>query len=73
MDAGHETAVDVALALELVLEDDEEASVEVEVGDDAEDEDELLAPDEVEEADGLMSLAPHTDGELPADPRVDLR
>lgn len=63
----------MALALELVLEDDEEASVEVEVGDDAEDEDELLVPDEVEEADGLTSLAPQTDGDFPADPRVDLR
>lgn len=77
---GHESAVGVALALELELElelelaldDDEDTSVEAEVEDDAED-DELLAPDEVEEAEELTSLAPQTEGTFSAGPTEDLR
>jgi hypothetical protein len=64
---GHETAVGVAPAPELVLEDDDDT---VDVG--AADE-ELLAPDEVEETEGMMSLAPQIEGDFPAAPRVDLR
>jgi hypothetical protein len=58
----------VALAPELVLEDDEDMSVGV--GTDTE---ELVAPDEVEETDWMMSLAPQIPGEFPAAPSVDLR
>jgi hypothetical protein len=34
---------------------------------------ELLAPERVEDADGLMSLAPQTEGAFPGAPKVDLR
>jgi len=73
---GHETTVDVALALELVLEDDEDASVEVCVEivvEDCAEDDELLVADEVEEVDGLTSLAPQTEGTFAAGPTADLR
>jgi hypothetical protein len=65
---GHVTAVGVALAPELVLDDDEDTSVDVGAADE-----ELLAPDEVEETEGMMSLAPQIEGDFPAAPRVDLR
>jgi hypothetical protein len=58
----------VALAPELVLEDDEDTSVDA--GTDVE---ELVALDEVEDADELMSLAPQIPGDFPGAPRVDLR
>jgi hypothetical protein len=58
----------VALAPELVLEDDEDTSVDA--GTDVE---ELVALDEVEDADELMSWAPQIPGDFPGAPRVDLR
>jgi hypothetical protein len=66
----------VALALELVLADDEDASagVEVEVtAEDCVDDDELLVPDEVEETEELTTLAPQTEGTFAAGPTADLR
>jgi hypothetical protein len=65
---GHVTAVGVAPAPELVLEDDDDTSVDVGAADE-----ELLASDEVEETEGMMSLAPQIEGDFPAAPRVDLR
>jgi hypothetical protein len=65
---GHVTAVGVAPAPELVLDDDEDTSVDVGAADE-----ELVGPDEVEETDGTMSLAPQIEGDFPAAPRVDLR
>lgn len=58
----------MALAPELVLDDDEDTSVDVGAADE-----ELVAPDEVEETEGMMSLAPQIEGDFPAAPRVDLR
>ena len=58
----------MALAPELVLEDDDDTSVDVGAA-----VEELLAPDEVEETEGMMSLAPQIEGDFPAAPRVDLR
>jgi hypothetical protein len=51
-----------------VLEDDEDMSVDV--GTEVE---ELVAPDEVEDTDWMMSLAPQIPGEFPGAPRVDFR
>ena len=58
----------MALAPELVLDDDEDTSVDVGAADE-----ELVATDEVEETEGMMSLAPQIEGDFPAAPRVDLR
>ena len=58
----------MALAPELVLDNDEDTSVDVGAADE-----ELVAPDEVEETEGMMSLAPQIEGDFPAAPRVDLR
>jgi hypothetical protein len=75
-DPGHETAVGVALAFAAVLDEDEDPSVDVSVVVDAEvcdDGDELLVPDEVEETELLMTLAPQTEGTFAAGPTLDLR
>lgn len=66
----------MALALAVVLDRDEDESVDVRVVVDAKDctdDDELLVPDAVEETEGLTTLAPQTEGTFAAGPTADLR
>jgi hypothetical protein len=69
-------AVGVATTVELTLAGDEDTSVDVAIvvcEEDGADDEELLVTGEVEDTEGLTTLAPQTEGTFAAGPTVDLR